>query len=180
MALTVEEREKNYLNTYHSTTNMDTYLIGRYRITVLTKSHIDQYGLDEALKYYFVLNRMEVPYKIAETKLGFAFHKTPEQENMEVAVAKQIVEKVLKAMMYICYNEKKIFKNSNYKKVEEEFVKALENDDLENFNLEVLAEPKTLARSNEALNKLIKEDKNLATILINEFAQKSDEDAPTM
>ena len=163
MELTRQEREKMYDKDYCNYPSLDTYLLGGYRISILSKLSAGQFDYEHKNAIY-VFDKSGIPYKIADVTVTNEPSANLEDIAKNVKNAQYLLNKALEVMYYIAYNENKIIKSKDYSKVLETFQNALETDNLKDFDLEKLANPKTLARSNENLKKLRNEDRKFAKI----------------
>ncbi len=167
MELTKQEREKIYDKDYCNYPALNTYLLGGYRISVLSKTDADQFDYERSNAVY-VFDKSGVPYKIADITVTNEPSKNIQDTINNVKDAQNLLNKALEAMFYVDYNEQKLIKSKDYKTVLDAFQVALETDSLKYFNIKKLASAKSIARSNENLEKLRKNNRKFAQLKIDD------------
>ena len=131
----------------------------------------------------YVIDKDNVPYKVASF---YATNEPSKQQGQDEAsriksakLAQSSLNKALEILAYLDYNDHKHFKTKDYNEVKQSFQNALENDNLQNFDLEKLANPKALARSHKALMSIQAQDADLASIKF-ESDTTSEQEAPEL
>lgn len=180
MTLTKGQRFNMYFKDNSNHPGFNDYRFGNYRIAFLSRSFADQFDYEKSNMAY-ILDESNTPYKIAsvyETN-NPSTDQSQESRIKETRIAQNSLNKVLETLSYLDYNEHKHFKTKDYNEVKQSFQNALENDSLQNFDLEKLANPKALARSHKALMSIQAQDADLASIKF-ESDTTSEQEAPEL